>query len=212
MNIKLQKVGKKYQNNWVFRNLDLEIAANERLAILGANGSGKSTFLKLISGALLPSEGKILFEINNKEIEPNNLYNYISIAAPYIEIIEEFDVKEMFSFHERLKPFSKGVSTESLIERAQIHEHRDKKISELSSGLKQRVKLALAIFSQTPLLLLDEPVTNLDQEGIDWFIGLMKEQSDDRIIVICSNHNETEYGFCNQNLNIENYKIVTNAS
>jgi ABC-type multidrug transport system ATPase subunit len=205
MNIKLQKAGKRYQKTWVFRNIDLVLQAKEYLAVLGPNGSGKSTFLKMLSGALLPNEGKVLFEINNKEIVPNNLYKYISIAAPYIEIIEELNVKEMFSFHKRLKPFTKGLSIESIIARAKLHEHKSKKISELSSGLKQRVKLALAIFSETPLLLLDEPVTNLDKDGIEWYNNLINEQSGDRIIVICSNHNEAEYSFCERKLNMETF-------
>ena len=199
MKIIAENIGKKYNKEWIFRNLSLTLNSNQSIAIIGANGAGKSTFLQLLAGVTPPSEGKISHR-NDKFILPSDsYYNHISYAAPYLELIEEMTIRELATFHKNFKPFSENSSTEEFIKKIALEHAADKEIRQLSSGMKQRVKLGLALFSDTPILMLDEPTTNLDNKGIDWYLKEINEQLNKRIIIISSNQKH-EYDFCEETL------------
>jgi ABC-type multidrug transport system ATPase subunit len=89
MNISLNNVGRRFNKEWIFRNLSTEFTSGNSYAILGPNGSGKSTLLSVLTGSLSPSEGEISFS-DTKEISVENIYKYISLAAPYLELVETF--------------------------------------------------------------------------------------------------------------------------
>lgn len=205
MNITLENIGKRYRFDWVFRGLTHTFQSRGRYAILGPNGSGKSTLLKILSGHLSPSKGSISFQIGDKRIESDDTYRYISYAAPYIELIEEFTLEEALKFHASLKPLLPNFTSTTLYELLSLPRARKKDIRFFSSGMKQRVKLAFAICSDTPLLLLDEPATNLDLQGIEWYKKLLIEYATDRVVVIASN-NPHDADFCPSHLNILDYK------
>ncbi len=202
---KLHKVSKKYRFEWILKNISTNFIAGNQYAILGPNGSGKSTFLKIVSGHLSPSKGKIEFLSNNQPIEVDNVYKEVSIAAPYVELIEEFTLQEALSFHKNFKPFVNNATVAEMIALMELEKSKDKEIKYFSSGMKQRVKLLLAICSQSRLLLLDEPTTNLDQKGIDWYLNLIQANLKDRITIVASNA-AVDYGFCKERLDIMDYK------
>lgn len=179
--------------------------AGERWAILGPNGSGKSTLLKVLSGHLTPSKGDIFFENQGVKIREESIYKKISYAAPYIELIEEFTLEEVLRFHGKLKPFLPGFSPASIYELLALPRSRQKEIRFFSSGMKQRLKLALAVCSDTPVLLLDEPATNLDVQGVEWYKNLISEYAAERLVVIASN-DPHDAAFCGLHLNILEYK------
>lgn len=205
MTIHLQNTGKRYRFDWIFRGLEYSFEKGKRYAVLGPNGSGKSTLLKVLSGHLSPSKGTILFEDQEKKIEPDAVYRYISYAAPYIELIEEFTLDEALKFHAGLKPLLPDFTPAKLYELLSLPRTRSKEIRFFSSGMKQRVKLALAICSNTPVLLLDEPATNLDTQGVEWYKNLIAEYASDRLVVIASN-DPHDAEFCPVHLNILDYK------
>ena len=205
MTIRLQNTGKRFRLDWIFRGLDHTFLQAQRYAILGPNGSGKSTLLKVLSGHLSPSKGAVLFEDAGKAVEPDIIYRRISYAAPYIELIEEFTLEEALKFHAGLKPLLPGFTPARLYELLALPRARAKEIRFFSSGMKQRVKLALAVCSDTPVLLLDEPATNLDLQGIDWYKNLIAEYAADRLVVIASN-DPHDAEFCPNHLNILDYK------
>ncbi|MEO1438382.1 MAG: ATP-binding cassette domain-containing protein, partial [Bacteroidota bacterium] len=180
MDIRLEKVGKRYRLEWIIRNLNLEIQSGERLAIEGPNGSGKSTLQKMLSGHLSPSSGSIEFSSNGSVLEREFLYKKVSIAAPYIDLVEDFTLEEQIHFHQGFRPLLEGYDTKTLIELSGLNASRKKMIRFFSSGMKQRVKLLLAIFSKAELLLLDEPSTNLDRAGIEWYIDLLAQHIGNR--------------------------------
>ena len=130
----------------------------------------------------------------------------MSIATPYLELPEEFTLREVLAFHRKLKPFYNEYSNQKMIDIMELNHAKDEKISNFSSGMKQRVKLGLAILSKTDLLLIDEPSSNLDAEAIIWFQKLIENYRKDRIIVICSNHISAEYAFCEHEIVMEMYK------
>ncbi len=205
MTIQLQNLGKRYRLEWIFRGMNNTFKAGERWAILGPNGSGKSTLLKVLSGHLTPSKGDIFFENQGVKIKEESIYKKISYAAPYIELIEEFTLEEVLRFHGKLKPFLPGFSPASIYELLALPRSRQKEIRFFSSGMKQRLKLALAVCSDTPVLLLDEPATNLDVQGVEWYKNLISEYAAERLVVIASN-DPHDAAFCGLHLNILEYK------
>jgi ABC-type multidrug transport system ATPase subunit len=203
--IQLQNIGKRYRLEWIFRGLDASFHAGERWAILGPNGSGKSTLLKVLSGHLTPSKGNISFENQGVAIKEEAVYKKISYAAPYIELIEEFTLEEALRFHAKLRPLLPGFTPASLYELLSLPRSRQKEIRFFSSGMKQRLKLVLAVCSDTPVLLLDEPATNLDVQGVEWYKNLISTYAAERLVVIASN-DPHDAAFCGKHLNILDFK------
>ena len=207
--IVLENIAKRYAREWIFRGVNIELQANQAYVILGSNGSGKSTLLQIISSYLTPSKGSVKYYTQNQEIVVEQLYKYFSIATPYLELPEEFTLLEVIDFHRKLKPFYSEMSNTEVISLMGLEHAKNKALSNYSSGMKQRVKLGLAILSKTDLLLIDEPSSNLDAQAIKWFQNLISEYRKDRIIVICSNHIEAEYSFCSHEIVMEDYKDKT---
>ena len=205
MNIHLDKIGKRYQRDWIFRSVDYQFKTGETYALSGPNGSGKSTFLRVLSGHLTPTKGKISFSKKGEKIKSDQLYQSLSFVAPYIELLEEFTLFEMINFHNKFKAFYDNISVEKVIELAYLTENTDKEIRFFSSGMKQRVKLALGILSKSDFLIIDEPSTNLDEKGTEWYKNLIGDFHKNRTLIIASNLTE-DFDFCNHELNILDYK------
>lgn len=203
MEIVLNDIGKRFNREWIFRNLSVNISSGEKIAITGSNGSGKSTLLQVIAGYATFNEGDISFKKNNAVFVSEEIYTHISIAAPYLELVEEMTALELLSFHHSLKPLS--CSPFEALSAVHLKDSGQKQIRYFSSGMKQRLKLAQAFFSQSSVLLLDEPTTNLDKEGIELFEALIQNAVLNRTLIISSN-DPKEYACCRQIINIENYK------
>lgn len=215
MKISLTKAGKRFNRDWIFRNVTYEFTTGNAYAITGPNGSGKSTLLQVIGGALMMSEGEHSYQLPATGNQPSatgngkqandNLYQYISIAAPYLEVIEEMTVTEFLQFHQQFKPLLTGITIKEAIHIVGLDKAAHKQIRYYSSGMKQRVKLAQAIFSDVPCILLDEPCTNLDTEGIGLYQQLIRDYCTNRLVIVSSNDIQ-EYGFCKELISILDYK------
>ncbi len=231
MQITLTNAGKRFNREWIFRGLSYDFIAPKKYAITGSNGSGKSTLLQVISGSLTFNEGTIIVqnekrETNNEKREtksdqqqrPNekqqtsnkkqetkieNLFQKISIAAPYLELIEEMTANEFLSFHNSFKPLS--LTNQEALHIVQLDKAANKQIRYFSSGMKQRLKLAQAFFCQSPVLLLDEPTTNLDAEGVALYHDLINKYTKNKLVIISSNDKQ-EYAFCDEVIAIGDYK------
>lgn len=206
MNIILENTGKRYNQEWIFRGVNAEFMPDEHVVFLGANGSGKSTLLQTILGNLAPSEGRVIYKKEDKEIDVDDVFRYISFASPYMELPEEFTLSETLKFHSDFKPFLNKLTVKNVLEATGLEKSANKQLKYFSSGMKQRVKLALCIFSDTPVALLDEPLSNLDAKGIEWYKQLVTDYSHNRLFIVCSNKHADEYFFCKRELNIEQYK------
>lgn len=204
MDITLKNVGRRFNKEWIFKNIDFNFTSDNKYAILGPNGSGKSTLLSVLLGSLTPSEGEINY-YNPNEIRVENIYQYISFAAPYLDLVEEFTLQETINFHFQFKAYAEGLNASSVLELLGLEKSQDKALKHFSSGMKQRTKLALACCTNTPILILDEPTSNLDTQGIDWYLNLVNEYTAKKMIIIGSNQDH-EYSFCSQRLNISDYK------
>ena len=205
MNITLQNIGRRFNREWIFRGVEYTFRGGESYAILGSNGSGKSTLLQVLNGSLTPSAGTISYELDGKEVAVEDVFQHLSLAAPYMEMIEEFTLAEMIDLHFKFKSYKAGMDNKAVIDLLAMDTNKNKLIRYFSSGMKQRLKLALAFCSDTPILMLDEPTSNLDAQGVDWYLGLVEKFALNRLTIICSNQPH-EYGFCGHQLSISDYK------
>lgn len=205
MTIRLSKAGKRFNRDWIFKNASYTFLPNHTYAITGSNGSGKSTLLQAIAGSLAISEGQIEWQAQDTILDSNRVYNYLSIAAPYIEVIEEMTAVEFLQFHHQFKPLIATVSIKEILSLIGLEKAANKQIRYYSSGMKQRIKLAQAIFSDVPLMLLDEPCTNLDTAGFQLYRSLIKNFGTNKTIIVSSN-DLNEYSFCENVISIMDYK------
>ena len=205
--VRFFNAGKRYNREWIFRHCSYEFNSGKTYAITGPNGSGKSTLLQVIAGATLHNEGTIEFHNGQRTTNNEQHYSNISIAAPYLELIEEMTAKEMLQFHSKFKPLIQSLSIEEILKIVGLENAINKQIRYFSSGMKQRLKLAQAFFSNAPVLLLDEPTTNLDADGITLYHTLISNYTKDKLVIVSSNVKQ-EYDFCEEVIEIENYKTL----
>lgn len=205
MTIQLTDAGKRFNRDWIFRHVNFTFHKGRSYAITGPNGSGKSTLLQSIASSMNVSEGNIQYTIDTIKISEENIYQHVSIAAPYLEVIEEMSAKEFLLFHASFKPLLSSVTIDEIIKIIGLEKTADKQIRYFSSGMKQRIKLAQAIFSDANILLLDEPCTNLDATGYALYHQLIKNYCNDKLIIVSSN-DENEMDFCEEKISIMDYK------
>ncbi len=225
VSIHINNLGKKFINEWIFKNVTLRISPGEKLVILGANGSGKSTLFQSIASFLIPTKGEVVWKMKRHPepvsesagrfqhevgmteiIEDDAIYKYLSIASPYMELIEDFTLVELIEHQKQFKPFINNISTQEIIALIQLEHAAEKYIKNYSSGMKQRVKLGLAILADCPVLLLDEPCSNLDANAIAWYQNMIENFAQPKTILVCSNTVKEEYLFCNNKIEIEKFK------
>ena len=208
MKISLINAGKRFNRDWIFRKINYEFISGKSYAITGPNGSGKSTLLQMIGGAISQSEGEIKYHVSlpskNGLEETEEIYKYVSIAAPYLELVDEMTLIEFLDFHGKFKPFLNHFNTKNIVSGIGLENAANKQIRYFSSGMKQRVKLAQAILTDVPCILLDEPCTNLDSNGIDLYHRLIKDHCKNRMVIVSSN-DQMEYEFCEERILITDF-------
>ena len=205
MRIILSDTGKRFNRDWIFRHLDYEFLPGHSYAITGTNGSGKSTLLQVLAGSMAISEGKLEWKTGSQDIDADNIFKSLAIVAPYLELIEEMTAAEFLQFHHQFKRLLPDISITEIIALIGLEKSATKQIRYYSSGMKQRLKLAQAIFSDVPLLLLDEPCTNLDTSGYDLYHNLISTYAKGKTVIVSSN-DVNEYSFCEEVISIMEYK------
>lgn len=204
MILTVHDISKRFNYEWIFRNVQHTFTADTATAVIGPNGSGKSTLLRILAGQLTPTSGILTYTIQ-EPIPTESVYRHVNYAAPYLDILDDLTLDEMLRFHAGFKAWADPAGHDAVVERSGLKDHRHKQIRQFSSGMRQRVKLILAVCSVSELLILDEPTTNLDVKGVDWYLNLIREHQQGRVIIIGSNQ-EKEYGFCNATLDIQAFK------
>lgn len=205
LSIQASRASKRFQYEWIFKNLSLELNSGDSLAITGGNGSGKSTLIKCLTGAIPLSDGDIQYRLAGKNLDSAQWYTHLSIAAPYLELPEEFTLLEAIDFHFKFKKSINRTTPIQLAEILYLENHLQKPVSQFSSGMKQRLKLGLALFSDVSVIFLDEPTSNLDRKGVEWYSKLIDTYQLERILIIGSNE-PREYTFCSQKVAMEDFK------
>lgn len=205
MTISLNQLGKRYQDHWVFKGITYTFEAGKQYAVLGANGSGKSTFLRVVAGMQQFNKGTIEYFLQEKKAAPERIFSQVSYCAPGMDLVEEMTLTEFLNFHFTFKKILPAYTVGTIIKQMNMQAVRNKPIHEFSSGMKQRVKLAQSFFSDTPILLLDEPCSNLDLQGVDLYRRWLKDYSTNKLVIIASN-DEREYEGVVDMISIGDYK------
>ncbi len=205
MKISVETLGKRFNREWIFKNLTYTFEAGTTYAIVGPNGSGKSTLLQVLWGQMPASLGTITYSAAEVEIPMEGIYQSLVIATPYMDLIEEFTAREMVDFHFRFKKPRAGRSSKEILKCFELSHASEKRLSNFSSGMRQRMKLGLAFYSQVPVIFLDEPSTNLDKKSIQWYHSELEKLPADCLIFIASNQ-EHEYPSTAKKVNILDYK------
>ena len=200
MRIELIGIGKRFGRQWVFKDINKTFEPGCRTSITGPNGSGKSTLMKIIAGYTSPNEGKVLHSSNDAEIEKEKVFQQVAIAAPYLDVYTDLSALETIELQASFKPFLKNLSPQEMLETLGIGRAANKAVKDLSSGMKQRLLLALAIFADTEMLLLDEPTSNLDDDGLELYLTAIESVGAERSIIVCSNDPEREAAFCGESV------------
>jgi ABC-type multidrug transport system ATPase subunit len=205
MHIQLENLGKRYNRQWIFRRINFSFSSGNAYAIVGPNGSGKSTLLQVIAGATEKTEGNISYNFGSTPVAVENHFKHLSVAAPYLELVEELTLREFLDFHFSFKPLPADVTIPFIIEYLGLKAASNKQIRYFSSGMKQRVKLAQAVFNNLPVVLLDEPTANLDLDGVALYHRMVADYCRDRLLLIGSN-DEAEISMCRERLNVNEFK------
>lgn len=205
MRIIVKNLSKRFNREWIFKDLSYQFTSPNTYALIGPNGSGKSTLLQILWGQMLASQGNISYENGGVSIPNDEAYKHMAIATPYMDLIDEFTLIEMVQFHFKFKRIRNNLTVEELIEIFELPHAKDKMISNFSSGMKQRLKLGLAFYSQADALFLDEPTTNLDRKSVDWYQRHRDQLPDDTLVLIASNQ-EHEYPTNAEKVDILTYK------
>lgn len=204
--VEIASAGKRFASDWIFRNLSVTFEPGSRVAISGNNGSGKSTLLQIVSGYLAATEGSVQLYKGELELKREEWFRHLALAAPYLDLPEDLNTIEIFEFQSAFRPFLPGIDTASFLQLTGLENYKGKAVKNFSSGMKQRLKLGLCLLSDSSLLLLDEPLSNLDAEGISWYSDTTSRYLGRRTVMVCSNNISEETAFCVQSLHINSYK------
>jgi ABC-type multidrug transport system ATPase subunit len=200
MEILVQNLSKKFRQEFVIRQFNYTFLSGNSYAITGPNGSGKSTLLQLIAQFTLPNTGTV--EMSG--IDPEFVYSQLTYAAPYVELIEEYTLSEHLEILLKNNYLPASITLDILEDFIDLQPGKFKLIKNYSSGMRQKIKLGFALLSDRPVLLLDEPTTNFDEQAKNWFFNRLEQQRH-KLIIIASNE-AREIEFCQEKIAIQDFK------
>ncbi|MBI5475158.1 MAG: ABC transporter ATP-binding protein [Ignavibacteriales bacterium] len=188
---KTEGLAKTFNRRKIFKDISFELKENSSLAITGKNGSGKSTLLKILSGILSPTRGSIEMNIGGKIIRHDSYFKKLGLVSPYLQLYDEFTGQENLELFRDIRGIEATDNyIEDLLKLFKLWERRDDFVRTYSSGMKQRLKYAFALLHNPSILLLDEPRSNLDAEGIETVYKIMEEQKKRGILIVATNDSE----------------------
>ncbi len=205
LEIRLDGIGKRFIREWIIRDCSYALQSGNAYAIIGPNGSGKSSLAQIIAGYSTPTIGQISFKLTGENLAQEDVFKYLNYAAPYVELIEEFTLSELLDFHFKLKKPLSNLSKSDVVNLMRLENAASKEIRNFSSGMKQRLKIGLALTTVSELIILDEPTTNLDEAGVQWYLEIIQKFTPEKLLVVCSNQ-KREYEFCTEKLDLMNWK------
>lgn len=208
--IDVNSVGKSFYRSWLFKDINLQFDLNpgDAYAILGNNGSGKSTFLLMLAGQVTPTIGRIDWRINGSTILDHRKHLSYALSSPLMELPEELNLQEWFEFIQKVKPLLPSVSLEYIADICKFTKKTlSKPLANYSSGMKQRVKLCGNLLSDTKVSFLDEPLSNLDNNGAELYQNLVNEALVRKTLFVASN-DPKEYNFVRIKFEIQDKQII----
>lgn len=206
--LEVNQLTKYFGRRLIFSNLNFRFAYNGIFGISGPNGSGKSTLVKILAGIIGANKGEVKHLLDGKEIIPEKIYNHIGFVSPYLVLYEEFSAEENLLMFAKIR----GVEYDKervdyLFEKFLLLKRKDDLVKTYSSGMIQRLKFIFALMHSPQLIILDEPTSNLDDEGKNSVYELIREEGKKNIVLVASNEkNDLEQ--CIETIFLENYKKI----
>lgn len=195
-----QGLYKRFQDDWIIKDFNHTFPSGSITGISGRNGSGKTTLIRMLAGLMISSKGTVSYQVQNQELKEEDLYNHLSYSAPYMQFDEELTAGELFTFIAKIKSIT-HINSSDFLKFSYLHKESEKQIKNYSSGMKQRLSLALSLVSQSSLVIFDEPTSYLDKEAKEWFFNALDQHSKDRTIIIASNE-QVDFQLCDKILEI----------
>jgi ABC-type multidrug transport system ATPase subunit len=183
MKIELRNISKKFGKNTVLKNISEVFEPSSTVAIIGSNGRGKSTLLKIVSGYLSPDKGEVLYTASGESIVSHQVAHHISYLAPYISFQDDLTISETFNLVSDFRQIL--LSEDTFMEEFDLD--RTKRLADLSTGMKQRFQLGLCFYQKANVILLDEPTSFLDEKWKAKFHKLIQAFRNERLIILSSN-------------------------
>lgn len=206
ISLKSHNLLKLYNSTLVWSNISFEHSKGI-LGISGFNGSGKSTLLKCLAQLEPLNKGDIIWYKNDVKLSKQDAKTRMSFMAPYINLYEELSVIENLEFIQKLRTKSSlSVDVLELIQNVQMKEYKDRAFGSLSTGQQQRVKIASLLATDSDILFLDEPGSNLDEEGYKMMFELISTQKELGKLVIIASNEQKEIDFCDQVIHLNKLK------
>ncbi len=201
-----ESINKTFGRRLIFSDINFKLNSSTIFGITGPNGSGKSTLVKIIANIISPSSGKLLHNLNGTEIKPDKLHNHIGLVSPYLVLYDEFTAYENLNYFSEIRGvlFNKD-RVDDLLNKFLLFNRKDDLVKTYSSGMKQRMKFIFALMHSPQLLILDEPTSNLDDEGKEVVYELVKEEAEKNIVIIASNE-KTDLSLCGETIDLNNFK------
>jgi heme exporter protein A len=199
-------VNKTFGRRLIFSSINFKLNSSKIFGISGPNGSGKSTLVKIIANIISPSSGKLVHNLDGTEIKPEQLHNHIGLVSPYLVLYDEFTAYENLSYFSEIRGISfDKEKVDNLLNKFLLYNRKDDLVKTYSSGMKQRLKFIFALMHSPQLIILDEPTSNLDDEGKEVVYELVKEEGNKNIVIIASNE-KTDLKLCSETIDLNNFK------
>lgn len=206
--LEVTQLTKYFGRRLIFSNLNFRFVDNGIYGISGPNGSGKSTLVKILAGVISANKGKVIHTINGKEIVEENIQNHIGFVSPYLVLYEEFSAEENLLMFAKIRGVEYNKKrVDYLFEKFLLLKRKDDFVKTYSSGMKQRLKFIFALMHSPNLIILDEPTSNLDDEGKNSVYEIIREEGKENIVIIASNE-KNDLDLCSETIFLENYKKI----
>ncbi|GMQ81319.1 MAG: ABC transporter ATP-binding protein [Rhodothermia bacterium] len=205
--LRTENIGKRFGRRVLFQRLSIEATPERTLAITGSNGSGKSTLIRILAGVMRPTRGAVYLSVGNSEISEEERPMHVGLVAPYLNLYDAFTPRENLRFvakARRISSFQDRISR--VLEKVELSSRADDPVGTFSSGMKQRLRFAFALFTEPPILLLDEPSANLDAKGVELIQAIIQQASVDGQIVIVATNDAGEAASCDDSINVEDFR------
>jgi len=198
-----QGLSKDFNRSSVFKDISFSLSSPASLSITGRNGAGKSTLSKILAGLLSSTRGTIAYLIQGKQMGIEEFKHHIGFVSPYLNLYDEFTALENLQILSSIRTAARqnDERIKELLMLVGLWNRRDDVVGTYSSGMKQRLKYAFALLHNPAVLILDEPTSNLDTEGIDVITQIIQEQKKANILIIATNDKE-EAHWCEQQIQI----------
>ncbi len=196
--LSVQGLAKRFGSRKVFTDISFELATGESIAIVGPNGSGKSTLLMTLLSHYHPTKGTVSYLEDGTALEDSDIRARTSLVSPYLFLYDNLTAEENLTFFATVSGgHITGKEINSLLSRVGLEGRGDDAVGAYSSGMKQRLKYAVALLNKPAYLFLDEPTSNLDDQGKTVVRGIVEEYRSQAIIIIATNEKE-EQSFAGQ--------------